>query len=87
MYLKCYFQIRGAPAIGVLGSLALAVDLHHKTFSNKDEIAEFITSSLEYLKTARPTGVNMADCAKRINALLQQLMADPNSTVDSIRER
>ena len=81
------FQIRGAPAIGVLGSLALAIELHHTSFSSKEELEAFIIKSLEYLKTARPTGVNMADCAIRINALLKHLMKDPESTIDSIKER
>ena len=71
----------------MLGSLSLAIDLHQKTFSTKEEITEFIRSSLSYLETARPTGVNMTDCAKRLNALLDTLLEDSASTVESITER
>ena len=60
--IKCFifFQVRGAPAIAIVGSLSLAVELASKTFQTVDELVNWVDAKLDYLVTARPTAVNMA---------------------------
>ncbi|CAF2425248.1 unnamed protein product [Rotaria sp. Silwood2] len=61
-------SIRGAPAIAVCGVLSLAVELNHSRlkFDSISSVQQFVTDQLNYLLTARPTAVNMADAAKTI---------------------
>ncbi|CAF0850710.1 unnamed protein product [Rotaria sp. Silwood1] len=61
-------SIRGAPAIAVCGVLSLAVELNHSRskFDSISSVQQFVTDQLNYLLTARPTAVNMADAAETI---------------------
>ena len=60
-------QIRGAPLIAIVGCLGLSVDLatNPKTIaalenlSSTEEILSLILEKIEYLKTSRPTAVNL----------------------------
>ena len=50
--LTCYIyvlQVRGAPAIGVVGTLSLAVELHEKEFQSLDKLVSYVTERLNYL--------------------------------------
>jgi methylthioribose-1-phosphate isomerase len=53
-------QVRGAPAIAIVGSLSLAVELAPKDFDTVDCLVDWVAAKLDYLVTARPTAVNMA---------------------------
>ncbi|KAG9306601.1 hypothetical protein G9A89_004798 [Geosiphon pyriformis] len=61
-------KVRGAPAIGIVAALSLAVDLqlrlqnveNNNSFENIASLVEFIHTSINYLKTARPTAVNLS---------------------------
>jgi methylthioribose-1-phosphate isomerase len=58
--------------------LSVAVELHH-TRSKFDSIAsiqQFVTDRLNYLVTARPTAVNMADAAR---TMIQSLTSSSNN--------
>ena len=61
--------MRGAPAIAIVGTLGVAVELRQKTFADdKDgasQLREFIQTKFDYLTTARPTAVNIAEAADR----------------------
>ena len=61
--------MRGAPAIAIVGTLGVAVELRQKTFTkDKDgtsQLREFIQTKFDYLRTARPTAVNIAEAADR----------------------
>ncbi|KAG0293572.1 S-methyl-5-thioribose-1-phosphate isomerase, partial [Dissophora globulifera] len=63
-------QVRGAPAIAIVAALTLAVVLvHPSTQSQLQTAAEavaFIETSLEFLKTSRPTAVNLFDAAHKL---------------------
>jgi methylthioribose-1-phosphate isomerase len=58
-------QVRGAPLIAIVAALGLAVDVHSKqsTFKSATEAASHICESLQYLKTSRPTAVNLFTAA------------------------
>ncbi|CAI2192068.1 20407_t:CDS:2 [Funneliformis geosporum] len=59
-------KVRGAPAIGIVAALTMAIDLllqnSNKTnpiFKDQESLKRYIKTSLEYLKTSRPTAVNL----------------------------
>ena len=62
-------QVRGAPAIAIVGTLSVAVELRKTTFEKGEygatRLKQFVESKFEYLKTARPTAVNIAEAAAR----------------------
>lgn len=51
--------VRGAPAIGVAAAYGLLLGLKGKRSSPKDDFAAALGETAEYLKTARPTAVNL----------------------------
>ncbi len=54
-------QVRGAPAIAMVGALSIAVELGHEdnTFETVRDLRDFVERKFEYLKTARATAVNL----------------------------
>lgn len=63
-------KVRGAPAIAIVAALTLAVVLVDaatapRLTSAQDAVA-FIEESLEFLKTSRPTAVNLFDAAHKL---------------------
>ena len=82
-------SIRGAPAIAVCGALSVAVELEHSRskFDSIIAVQQFVTDQLNYLITARPTAVNMADAAKTIIQFLVTLSHEQtvvNSYIDQL---
>ena len=72
-------QVRGAPAIAIVGTLSVALELSKQSYSDSAEDAsqlqEFIQSKFDHLKTARPTAVNIADAAKRFKLRANELVS------------
>ena len=68
-------SIRGAPAIAVCGVLSVAVELYQSRskFDSITSVQQFVSDQLNYLVTARPTAVNMADATRTITAHLISL--------------
>ena len=62
-------QVRGAPAIAIVGTLSVAVELRGMEFEDGEkgatQLKEFVQTKFDYLKTARPTAVNIAEAADR----------------------
>lgn len=58
-------QVRGAPAIAIVGCLSLAVELFDEQFSDKKSLRQEIEGKLNYLVSARPTAVNVSGQTKR----------------------
>ncbi|KAL8562321.1 hypothetical protein ACOMHN_037277 [Nucella lapillus] len=71
-------QVRGAPAIAIVGCLSMAVELGQKSFDTMADLEAFIIDRLNYLVTARPTAVNMADAAFRNISFIKTLSAQTN---------
>ncbi|KAJ5184573.1 Initiation factor 2B alpha/beta/delta [Penicillium cf. griseofulvum] len=68
-------KVRGAPAIAIVAMLALAAELTSAVDSDKlsqssEEVCQYITEKLAYLVTSRPTAVNLADAARKLEALV-----------------
>jgi len=73
-------QIRGAPLIAIVACLGLSVDLATKPetvsqlnelSSSKDNVLAFVQKKMEYLKTSRPTAVNLFNAMDELNDAIQ----------------
>ena len=73
--LECiFFQVRGAPAIGIAALLSLAVELTGKNVANwsLEEVQQWSKQKLDHLVTSRPTGVNLKiECTSVKGIMLQ----------------
>lgn len=66
-------QVRGAPAIAIVGCLSLAAELVSSPFKDLLELNNSISQKLDYLVTARPTAVNMKKAAYELSSLSKKL--------------
>lgn len=81
-------QVRGAPAIAIVAVLSLAVwgakvlDSEAGTIELRLEksIPQFLSDSLNYLVTSRPTAVNLSEAATRLNQLVWATSKQLNAT-------
>lgn len=69
-------QVRGAPAIAIVGSLSLAVELLGTTFNDKNVLRQDVEGKLNYLCSARPTAVNMKIAAEELTLQANRLCSD-----------
>ncbi|KAJ1524764.1 hypothetical protein ONE63_009642 [Megalurothrips usitatus] len=69
-------QVRGAPAIAIVGSLSLAVELLTATFDDKSILRQEVEGKLNYLCSARPTAVNMKIAAEELTLETNRLCSD-----------
>lgn len=53
-------QVRGAPAIAIVGCLSLAVEIQSDVYDDKKILRQDIEGKLNYLVSARPTAVNVS---------------------------
>lgn len=73
-------RTRGAPAIAIVAALALVVELQSTALSEKaEEVAFFIKEKLDYLVTSRPTAVNLADAARKLQKIVEASAAAPDA--------
>jgi len=81
-------QVRGAPAIAIVGCLSLAVEIiHNPEYVDKVALCQDIESKLNYLISARPTAVNMNTAANELVTLAQNLCEDTAITLSEMIER
>jgi methylthioribose-1-phosphate isomerase len=66
-------RVRGAPAIAIVASLGLAVELTNReeTAESKDKIIAEIDEALDYLKTSRPTAVDLTNAINQLKARIR----------------
>jgi methylthioribose-1-phosphate isomerase len=72
-------KVRGAPAIAIVAALSLAVEiqsLNKRRDEDENESArsvrDFVWERLEYLKTSRPTAVNLADAVGKLKIVAEK---------------
>lgn len=70
-------RVRGAPAIAIVATLALASELQRLIANDKlssvaEEVRFFIVEKLHYLVTSRPTAVNLSDAARKLETLVAE---------------
>jgi methylthioribose-1-phosphate isomerase len=82
-------QVRGAPAIAIAGALSLAVEAHKKlnenAFKDASEAANFIVGRLDYLRTSRPTAVNLFEAADRLSKLVTDALPTAPASTDGAK--
>ncbi|CAK1598585.1 unnamed protein product [Parnassius mnemosyne] len=80
-------QVRGAPAIAIVGCLSLAIELLKDDSSDKKVMRQEIEGKLNYLVSARPTAVNIKLAAEELITLANTLSADETVSADTFKER
>ncbi|WIA19547.1 hypothetical protein OEZ85_004156 [Tetradesmus obliquus] len=80
--------VRGAPAIGVTGALALAVHLisggRGKQYASVQACLDDVASTMDCLVTSRPTAVNLADSAVKLKAVAAEAAAQQGATAETV---
>lgn len=76
-------QVRGAPAIAIVGCLSLAVEL--RAGAGGDDLVSFIRDSLCHLTSARPTAVNMGRAARELMEFTENESMEKNT--EQLRDR
>ena len=81
-------RVRGAPAIAIVAALALAVELFNKKNSHgsSHQTKEYIVTKLEYLVTSRPTAVNLADAARKLEKRVTEAAAESSDSQGGLVE-
>jgi methylthioribose-1-phosphate isomerase len=60
-------KVRGAPLIAIVAALSLAVEIKARKFPSAKDACDYINLRLEYLKTSRPTAVNLFNAADNLS--------------------
>ena len=63
-------RIRGAPAIGIAAGYGMAIAAEASTAADRDAFLADVAAARDYLKTSRPTAVNLAWAAERVYRVL-----------------
>jgi methylthioribose-1-phosphate isomerase len=82
-------KVRGAPAIAIVATLALASELHSLGADGKvpeaaEETRAYIAKQLEYLVTSRPTAVNLSDAARKLGSLVETRANQPGADGNAV---
>ncbi|EXJ96069.1 S-methyl-5-thioribose-1-phosphate isomerase [Capronia coronata CBS 617.96] len=84
-------KVRGAPAIAIVAALALAVEIGAAAVAGKlpssaDEVKERIGDRLDYLKTSRPTAVNLGDAVGKLKVVAKKAALQSGATAESVAQ-
>ena len=81
-------QVRGAPLIAIVAALALAVDVFRAQngFRSSKEASEYLKDKMTYLRTSRPTAVNLFVATDELLASVIRLQGETDSTARSVVE-
>ena len=81
-------KVRGAPLIAIVAVLSLAVELHQRKieFSSLSSLQQFFDEKFEYLRSSRPTAVNLFNAIDELTILVKSLVGDENATPNSVIE-
>ena len=84
-------KVRGAPAIAIVAALALAVEIGAECAkgtlpSAPEEARDRIAQRLDYLKTSRPTAVNLGDAVGKLKVLAEKAALQPAASAESVAQ-
>lgn len=88
-------QIRGAPLIAIVALLGLSVDLHTNSETmeeynqlDDDKVLLWIQEKMEYLKSSRPTAVNLTNALIELDQAMANALESKNgsSTKDVLKK-
>ena len=86
-------RVRGAPAIAIVAALALAVEMSVLFVNAKcpllqaDAVKNMIDEKLEYLKTSRPTAVNLADAVSKLKLVAKRAVMERDAAPATVSDR
>ncbi len=73
-------QVRGAPLIAIVAALGLAVEAHGKDFGDNNSpqaAGKFLLDEMQYLRTSRPTAVNLFTATDQLASVVNAALANP----------
>lgn len=84
-------RTRGAPAIAIVAALALAVEVEAIARKSElstiaEEVEAFFQEKLDYLVTSRPTAVNLADAARKLQKVIQSAATTQDASGVSVKD-
>lgn len=81
-------KVRGAPAIAIVAALALAVELGHPNVveTAAEDTVSSISKKLDYLKSSRPTAVNLGDAVGKLRRIVKDAAVMPHATGNEVAE-
>ncbi|KAI4477362.1 methylthioribose-1-phosphate isomerase [Polistes fuscatus] len=79
-------QVRGAPAIAIVGCLSLSTEVRNEHFTDKKSLRQEVEGKLNYLASARPTAVNIKIAAEELINLINKLTEDDTVTIQQMKE-
>lgn len=77
-------QVRGAPAIAIVGCLSLAIEITNGKYESKKDLRRDIEGKLNYLVSSRPTAVNMKKAADELLDFANKLSEDESIDVNEM---
>lgn len=78
-------QVRGAPAIAIVGAFAIAVDTkNYLKFGGSGKTVGDLLASIDYLVTSRPTAVNLSNACNEIKQLLKEKFSVSHLVDDNV---
>lgn len=79
-------NVRGAPLIAMVAAIGLAVEAKAKrdSFATVDEAKDFLLERWGYLRTSRPTAVNLFEAADRLEALIRTSAASVSTPAELV---
>ncbi|CAH1379804.1 hypothetical protein MTP99_003637 [Tenebrio molitor] len=80
-------QVRGAPAIAIVGCLSLAVELQSENFESKRQLRQDVEGKLNYLVSSRPTAVNMKIAADELIMLANKMSEDESTELQDMKSK
>ncbi|OAL33861.1 hypothetical protein AYO20_06872 [Fonsecaea nubica] len=85
-------KVRGAPAIAIVAALALAVEVGREIRNGTlaaaapEEVKDSIGQRLDYLKTSRPTAVNLGDAVGKLKIVAKKATLQPGASAESVAQ-
>jgi len=74
-------RIRGAPAIGIAGAMGVALAAHQYEDKNRKSYIENLRKAISYLRSTRPTAVNLFWALERMQRVVDSLREESVSTI------
>ncbi len=78
--------VRGAPAIGVAAAYGMVIATRKEEFSSSSELLKALEKSGEYLKSCRPTAINLAWAVERMLGVVKGNLQSPPGEIITLLE-
>ncbi|MFO7891686.1 MAG: S-methyl-5-thioribose-1-phosphate isomerase [bacterium] len=77
-------KVRGAPAIGIAAGLGIALAAHNYSGTESKELFDIVHETSDYLRTTRPTAVNLFWALDRMENVVQEYSHKPVTELKKI---